>query len=128
MLIFRTMKFLKVLANAVLCALFFSGLLALLAFDININLPFDAGAFVRLALALAVPYGPIVVLAVVVALLRRPVLLRAEIRASRPSRRRSWPRPSPCSSPCFLFIFWENLRYFASFFDAGATRPSSAPR
>jgi hypothetical protein len=110
------MKFLKVLANAVLCALFFAGLVALLTLDININLAFAAGPFVRLALALAVFYGPIIVLAI--------VLLFFVIQFF--SGRRFAIKPvSPSFLAVafipliafFLFIFWENCGYFSSFFD-----------
>ena len=116
MLIFQTMKFLKVLSNAVLCALFFSGLIALLTYDININLPFAAGPFVRLALASAVFYGPIVVLATVVFFFLVQFFSgrRFALKAVSPS---FLALALPLLIVLFLFIFWENLRYFASFFD-----------
>jgi len=116
MLIFQTMKFLKVLSNAVLCALFFSGLVALLTYDININLPFAAEPFVRLALASAVFYGPIVVLAAVVFFFVVQFFSgrRFAVKAVSPS---FLALALPLLIVVFLFIFWENLRYFASFFD-----------
>jgi hypothetical protein len=116
MLIFRMMKFLKVLSNAVLCALLFSGLVALLTYDININLPFAAGPFIRLALALAVFYGPVVLLAVVVFFFAVQFFSgrRFPIKAVSPS---FLTVAFSLLITSFLFIFWENLRYFASFFD-----------
>ena len=116
MLIFQAMKFLKVLSNAVLCALFFSGLIALLTYDININLPFAAGPFFRLALASAVFYGPIVVLATVVFFFLVQFFSgrRFALKAVSPS---FLAIALPLLIVLFLFIFWENLRYFASFFD-----------
>lgn len=116
MLIFKTMKFLKVLSNAVLCALFFSGLIALLTYDININLPFAAGPFVRLALASAVFYGPIVVLATVAFFFLVQFFFgrRFAVKAVSPSLLAV---AFPLLIVLFLFIFWENLQYFASFFD-----------
>lgn len=115
MLIFRPMKFLKVLANAVLCALFFSGLVALLTYDININLPFSAGAFFRLALAMAVFYGPVVLLATVVLFFVVQFFSgrKFAVKAVSPTFLASL---FPLLIAFFLFIFWENLRYFASFF------------
>src|SRR4030042_2401294 len=61
---YSLMKFLKVLINSMISGLFFAGLLALLTLDININLPFEAAAFGELALALALPYGTIVLVTV----------------------------------------------------------------
>ncbi len=116
MLLFLPMKFLKVLANALVCALFFSGLIALLTYDININLPFGAGAFLRLVLASAVAYGPIVVLAVVALFFVVQFFSgrKIGIKAVSPS---FLAVAFPLLIALFLFIFWENLRYFASFFD-----------
>ncbi len=116
MLRFLPMKFLKVLANALVCALFFSGLIALLTYDININLPFRADAFLRLVLAAAVAYGPIVVPAVMALFFVVQFFSGRKIAIKVVS-------PSflavafPLLIALFLFIFWENLRYFASFFD-----------
>ncbi len=115
------MKFLKVLVNSVLCGLFVSGLLALLAFDININLPLDPGALGSLALTLAVPYGLAVALLVLV------LFFIVQFFSGRKFRIKA-------VSPSFLaaafallilgvlFIGWENIRYFRSFFDAGAMK------
>ena len=116
MLIFLTMKFFKVLTNALLCALFFAGLVALLTYDININLPFEAGPFVRLALAAAVFYGPIIVLAAVVLFFVVQFFSgrKFAVKAVSPS---FLAVAFPLIIVVFLFIFWENLRYFASFFD-----------
>jgi hypothetical protein len=116
MLIFLPMKFLKVLTNAVVCGLFFSGLIALLTYDININLPFETGAFLRLALATAVAYGPIVVPAVVAIFFVVQFFSgrKFDVKAVSPS---FLAVAFPPLIALFLFIFWENLLYFASFFD-----------
>lgn len=116
MLIFQLMKFLKVLANAVLCALFFAGLVALLTYDININLAFAAGPFVRLALAMAVFYGPIIVLAVVL-LFFIVQFFSGRRFAVKPVSPSFLAVAFPPLIAFFLFLFWENCGYFSSFFD-----------
>ncbi|HEX2695531.1 MAG TPA: hypothetical protein VHP61_07230, partial [Acidobacteriota bacterium] len=110
------MKFLKVLANAILCAFFFSGLVALLTYDININLAFAAGPFFRLALAMAVFYGPIIVTAAVVLFFVVQFFSgrRFAVKVVSPS---FLALAFPMLIAFFLFIFWENRQYFASFFD-----------
>ncbi len=118
MLIFHPMKFLRVLVNAVLCALFFSGLVALLTYDININLRFAAGPFARLALAMAVFYGPAIVVAAVLIFFIVQFFTgrRFAVKVVSPS---FLAVGLPLLIALFLFVFWENRRYFASFFDAG---------
>ena len=110
------MKFLKVLANAVLCGFFFAGLVALLTLDININLAFAAGPFVRLALALAVFYGPIIVLAVILIFFVVQFFSgrRFAVKLVSPS---FLAVAFPPLIAFFLFVFWENCHYFSSFFD-----------
>ncbi|MHB8093884.1 MAG: alkaline phosphatase family protein [Candidatus Aminicenantales bacterium] len=110
------MKFIKVLANSIVSALFFAGLLALLTLDINIDVPFDPVAFGELALALAVPYGPIVILLSVLLFFIVQFFLgrRFPIRAISPS---FLSLSFAVLIFVFLFIFWENHRYFLSFFD-----------
>ena len=56
------MKFLKVLTNSLLSGIFFSALLALLIYDININIPFQIGFFLQLTLYLCFTYGVIIAL------------------------------------------------------------------
>jgi hypothetical protein len=113
------MKFLKVLANAVLCAFFFAGLVALLTYDININLIFTAGAFVRLALAMAVFYGPIMIPAVVLFFFIVQFFSgrRFAVRVVSPS---FLAVAFPLLIVFFLFIFWENCGYYSSFFEPAA--------
>jgi hypothetical protein len=110
------MKFLKVLANAVICALLFAGLAALLTLDININLVFAAGPFVRLALALAIFYGPIIVLTVVLLFFVAQFFSGRRF-AVRPVSPSFLAVAFPPLIAFFLFIFWENCGYFSSFFD-----------
>ena len=112
------MKFLKVLANAVLCALFFAVLAALLAYDINVNLAFEAGPFARLSLVLAAFYGPVIVLAVVALFFIVQFFTgrRFAIKLVSPS---FLALAFPLITAAFLVVFWENRRYFASFFDPG---------
>lgn len=119
MLIFRGMKFLKVLANAILCALFFAGLVALITLDININLSFAAGPFIRLALALAAFYGPIIVLAVVLLFFIVQFFSgrRFAVKFVSPS---FLTVAFPPIIGFFLFIFWENHGYYSSFFGPAA--------
>jgi hypothetical protein len=54
---FLLMKFLKVLVNSLLSGLFFSGLLALLIMDLNVDLEFDLLLLGQLTLFNAVVYG-----------------------------------------------------------------------
>jgi hypothetical protein len=112
------MKFLKVLLNAVLCGLFVSVLLAVLAFDLNINLPFAPAALGGLALTLAVPYGLAVAVSVVVLFFIVQFFSgrRFRIKAVSPSFLTA---AFALLSLAMLFVFWENGRYFRSFFDAG---------
>lgn len=56
------MKFLKVLLNSMLSGIFFSALIALLIYDININLPFKQLFFLQLTLFLSLTYGIIITL------------------------------------------------------------------
>ena len=56
------MKFLKVLLNSMLSGIFFSALIALLIYDININLPFKQLFFLQLTLFLSLTYGIIIIL------------------------------------------------------------------
>jgi hypothetical protein len=115
------MKFLKVLVNAVLCGLFFSVLLALLTFDININLSFDPISMGTLALTLAIPYGLIAALSLIVLFFVVQFFSGRKFRIKPIS-------PSFLAAAfallivVFLVVFQENGRYFRSFFDAGTSK------
>lgn len=54
---FFPVKFLKVLLNSLISGFFFSNLLVLLILDLNINIPFRAGLFIKLTIFLFVIYG-----------------------------------------------------------------------
>ena len=56
------MKFLKVLVNSLLTGLFFSSMIALLVFDLNINLSFNILPYLQLSLCLIIVYGMAVAL------------------------------------------------------------------
>ena len=60
------MKFLKVLLNSIVCGVFFSILMALLIYDLNINLPFNFLFFVQITLFLSLTYGILIILACIV--------------------------------------------------------------
>jgi len=64
---FFLMKFLKVLFNALICGIVFSGLLALLILDININLKFQPIFFGQLSLFLMLSYGLLITGALIAA-------------------------------------------------------------
>ena len=112
------MKFLKVLMNSTISGLFFAGLLALLTLDININLPFEAAAFVELALALALPYGTVVLVTVLSLFFIFQFFTgkRFAIKAVSPS---FLAVSFTLLIIVFLLILWENMSYFRSFLDAG---------
>jgi hypothetical protein len=111
------MKFLKVLVNSILSGVFFAGLLALLVYDININLPFDAAAMGRLAIALAVPYGPVIVLFLILLFFIVQFFTgrKFPVKAVSPTFLAA---SFALLIALFLVIFGENLAYFRSFFDA----------
>jgi len=117
---YSSMKFLKVLANSTISGLFFAGLLALLTLDININLPFEVAAFGELALALALPYGTIVLVAVLSLFFIVQFFTgkRFAIKAVSPS---FLAVSFALLIIVFLFILWENASYFRSFLDAGTS-------
>jgi hypothetical protein len=112
------MKFLKILMNSTISGLFFAGLLALLTLDININLPFEAAAFVQLALALALPYGTVVLVTVLSLFFIFQFFTgkRFAIKAVSPS---FLAVSFALLIIVFLLILWENMSYFRSFLDAG---------
>ena len=114
---YSLVKFLKVLANSTISGLFFAGLLALLTLDININLPFEAAAFGQLALALALPYGTIVLVTVLSLFFIVQFFTgkRFAIKAVSPS---FLAVSFALLIIVFLLILWENTSYFRSFLDA----------
>ena len=117
---YSLVKFLKVLANSTISGLFFAGLLALLTLDININLPFEAAAFGQLALALALPYGTIVLVTVLSLFFIVQFFTgkRFAIKAVSPS---FLAVSFALLIIVFLLILWENTSYFRSFLDAGTS-------
>ncbi len=60
MVVMIPMKFLRVLVNSLLCGVFMGTLLALLIYDLNINLPFKVSVLAQLVLFTSVTYGLIV--------------------------------------------------------------------
>jgi len=110
------MKFLKVFINSLLTGVFFSGLLALLVYDININLNVDILFFGQLTLFLSVTYGLIVaILSVLFYFILQFILGRAF--------RIAFISPSFLALSFsliisfFLLLSKANFDYFLSFFD-----------
>ncbi len=114
------MKFFKVVVNSLLSGVFFSSLLALLIYDININLEFKPLFFLQLTLYLTLTYGVFVILAVIViaSLIKFLSTKKREI---------AYVSPSFLSisfsllTLIYLLIYKINYDYFQSFFD-GSTR------
>jgi hypothetical protein len=108
-------RFLRLLANALLIGLLFSYLLALLIVDLNINLAFRAGLLLRLTLALMPCYGLIAAVAAF-------VLTAAYRFLSGRAAALPFVSPSflalgiPITTLAFLVIFRENYVHFYSFF------------
>jgi len=115
---YSLMKFLKVLMNSTISGFFFAGLLALLTLDININLPFEAAAFGELALALALPYGTIV-LVTVLSLFFIVQFFTGKRFAIKAISSSFLAVSFALLIIVFLLILWENMSYFRSFLDAG---------
>jgi len=109
------MKFLRLLANALLCGLYFSFLLALLLVDLNINHVLRPLDLPRLALFLMASYGLVItLLGLLAATVTRYFTARSD-------------KPAFLSAPyltlafslltlLFLVVFRENTAHFASFF------------
>jgi hypothetical protein len=116
MVILRAMKFLKVLANALISGLFFSALLALLFADLNINLKMSPRFLAEMALHLAVIYG------LLITCLCLTFFFMVQFFSGR-SFRITFVSPSFLSlsffllTLLFLFFFRANTTYFDSFFD-----------
>ena len=109
------MRFIRAFLHSLVCGLFFCLLLALLVLNLNINIPFRPGLLFRIALFLSFSYG----LAATVLILL--LFFFFQFFSSR--------RTSLLFSPTFLTLgssilillflalFWENYKYFLSFFD-----------
>jgi hypothetical protein len=110
------MKFLKVFINSLLTGVFFSGLLALLVYDININLNVDILFFGQLTLFLSVTYGLIVaILSVLLYFILQFILGRAfKIAFISPS---FLALSFSLIISFFLLLSKANFDYFLSFFD-----------
>ena len=121
MLTWPRMKFLKVVLNSLLGGLFFSILLVLLLYDLNINLMFRPAAAARLLLPLGLTYGLVVAVLLVI------VFFLVQFFSGRAIRLRVL-SPTFLSlsfavlSLLFLLILRENLRYFGALFDAAGRR------
>jgi len=116
MVILRPMKFLKVLANALISGLFFSALLALLFADLNINLKMNPRFLVELALHLTVIYGLLIACVCFIFFFIVQFFSGRTVRIAFVS-------PSFLSlsfsllALVFLVFFRANTSYFDSFFD-----------
>jgi hypothetical protein len=113
------MRFLRVILHSLACGLFFCLLLALLVLNLNINVPFRFGLLIRVALFLCLSYG------LAVTALGVLVFYFLQFFAGRRSRLLFSPTFLTLGFSVlilvFLALFWENYKYFLSFFDA-ATR------
>jgi len=113
------MRFIRVVLHAAVCGLFFCLLLALLVLNLNVNIPFRIGLLFRIVLFLKLSYG----LAVTVV----GVLFFYFLQFVAGRRTRLYFSPTFLTLGfsilvlVFLALFWENYKYFLSFFDQ-ATR------
>lgn len=111
------MKLLKVLVNSLLSGLFFSLLLSLLLVNLNINLDFKISLLCQLTLFLSLSYG---LLVVIISLL---IFFISQFISGRKFKI-AFISPSFLSFSfsllilLFLLIFWENYKYFLSFFNS----------
>ena len=114
MIIFRSMKFLKALLNSLICGLFFCCLLALLFADLNINSKLDLFFLGRLALILFITYGLIAAaLGLVIFSIYTFFSARKNIAFISPT---FLSLGFSFLTSLFLIIFWNNVKYFSSFF------------
>lgn len=108
-------KFLKVLFNSILGGFFFSALFALLILDLNINLNFRLGLFIKLLLFILITYGFLLILFFLAGFFFIQYIMGRKINIA-------WISPSlliVIFSVCmvlFLLISRANYRYFKSFF------------
>lgn len=111
------MKFLKVLINSLVTGMFFSFLLALLIYDLNINLDFQLFFFGQISLFLLVTYGLLIVILSLLLFFIFQFILGKRFRIAFLS-------PSflvlsfSLAVVLFLLIFKANHDYFLSFFDS----------
>jgi len=112
------MKFIKVFVNSLITGVFFGSLLALLVYDININLDVDILFFGQLTLFLGMTYGlAVLILSVIFFFILQFILGR--------SFRIAFLSPSflvlsfSLIISLFLLLFKANFDYFSSFFDLG---------
>jgi len=111
------MKFLKVFLNSLITGVFFSALLTLLIYDININLNVQALFFGHITLFLLITYGLVVTILSVVIFFILQFILGSSFKIAFIS-------PSflalsfSFSISLFLLIFKANYDYFLSFFSA----------
>ena len=121
MLTWPRMKFLKVVLNALIGGLFFSALLVLLLYDLNINLSFRPVEAVRLLLPLGLTYGLVFAVVLVIVFFLVQFFSGREMRVKVVS-----PTFLGLSfavlSLLFLLVLRENVRYFNALFDAAARR------
>ncbi len=109
------MKFLKVFLNSLITGVFFSALLALLIYDININLNIQAFFFGHLTLFLFITYGLVVTILSVIIFFILQFILGSSFKIAFIS-------PAflvlsfSLSMSLFLLIFKANYDYFLSFF------------
>lgn len=111
------MKFLKVLINSLVTGIFFSFLLALLIYDLNINLDFRPFFFGRISLFLFITYGVLIGVLSVLSffILQFIVGKRFGIAFLSPS---FLVLSFSLAIVLFLLIFKTNYKYFLSFFDS----------
>jgi hypothetical protein len=112
------MKFFKVLINSLLCGLFFSGLIALLTLNLNVDLGFDLLFLGQLTLFNSIVYG--VIIAVLGIFLFFIIQYfsgrRFKIKLISPSFLMI---SVTLMLILFLVVFWENFKYFRTFFTPG---------
>jgi predicted AlkP superfamily pyrophosphatase or phosphodiesterase len=111
------MKFLKVLINSLVTGIFFAFLLALLVYDLNINLDFQIFFFGQISLFLLITYGMLIMVLSLLSFFILQFILGKRFRIAFLS-------PSflvmsfSLTIALFLLIFKTNYDYFRSFFDS----------
>ncbi len=111
------MKFLKVFINSLVTGIFFSFLLALLVYDLNINLEYHISFFGQISLFLLISYGVLITLLSLLAFFILQFILgkRFKIAFLSPS---FLVLSFSLSLALFLLVFKTNYDYFFSFFDS----------
>ncbi len=109
------MRFIRVLLHSLVCGLFFCFLLALLVLNLNINIPFRPDLLARIVLFLSLSYGLAATVLIILC------FFFFQFFASRRARLLFSPTFLTLGSSLlillFLVLFWENYKYFLSFFD-----------